>query len=134
VKECLMAVVDILCPEKKISFSDVSLSARTVTRRIEEMSADVKNCLKDYCKNFQFFSIALDESTDTKDTAQLAVFVRGVNSAFDTVEEFVQLVPMKGTTTGADILEALLKCTTDMGLDLSKLVCVSTDGAPAMVR
>lgn len=97
------------------------------------MSVDVKKCLKDYCQHFQFFSIALDESTDTKDTAQLAVFVRGVNSAFDTVEELVQLVPMKGTTTGADILEALLKCTTDMELDLFKLVCVATDGTPAMV-
>ncbi|XP_032881422.1 general transcription factor II-I repeat domain-containing protein 2A-like [Amblyraja radiata] len=133
VKECLMAVVDILCPEIKISFSNVSLSERTVARRIEEMSVDVKKSLKDYCQHFQFFSIALDESTDTKNTAQLAVFVRGVNSAFDTVEELVQLVPMKGTTTGADILEALLKCTTDMELDLSKLVCVATDGAPAMV-
>lgn len=45
----------------------------------------------------------------------------------------VGLIPMKSTTTGADILEALLKCTTDMKLNLSKLVCVTTDGAPNMV-
>ncbi|XP_055490979.1 general transcription factor II-I repeat domain-containing protein 2A-like [Leucoraja erinacea] len=134
VKECLMAVVEILCPEKKVSFSNVNLSARTVARRIEEMSADVKSCLKDYCRNFQFFSIALDQSTDTKNTAQLAVFVRGVTSDFDTVEEFVQLEHMKGAAIGVDILVALLKCTTDMELDLSKLVCVATDGTPAMVR
>ena len=36
VKECLMAVVDIVCPEKKSLFSNVSLSRRTVTRRIEK--------------------------------------------------------------------------------------------------
>jgi hypothetical protein len=93
----------------------------------------MNSCLKDHCKNFQFFSIALDESTDTTDTAQLAVFVRGVNKTFDIVEEFVQLVPIKGTTTGADILKALLQCNTDMKLDLLKLVSVTTDGAPAMV-
>jgi hypothetical protein len=133
VKKCLIAVVDIVCPEKKTLFSNVSLSARTVTRRIEEMSADMNSCLKDHFKNFDFFSIALDESTDITDTAQLAVFVRGVNKTFDIVEEFVQLVPIKGSTTGADILKALLQCTTDMQLDLLKLVSVTTDGAPAMV-
>lgn len=133
VKKCLIAVVDIVCPEKKNLFSNVSLSARTVTRRIEEMSADMNSCLKDHFKNFQFFSIALDESTDTTDTAQLAVFVRGVNKIFDIVEEFVQLVPIKGSTTGADVLQALLQCTTEMNLDLSKLVSVTTDGAPAMI-
>ncbi|XP_076308454.1 general transcription factor II-I repeat domain-containing protein 2A-like [Tachypleus tridentatus] len=97
------------------------------------MSVDVKKCLRDYCKNFQFFSIALYESTDTKDTPKLAVFVRGVNSAFDIVQKFVQLVPMKGTITGADIPQALLKCTADMKLDLSRRICVTTNEQPAMV-
>ncbi|XP_076339545.1 general transcription factor II-I repeat domain-containing protein 2A-like [Tachypleus tridentatus] len=133
VKECLMAVVEILCPEKEALFSNVSISGRTVTRRIEEMSADVKNGLRDHCKNFQFFSIALDGSTDTKDTAQLAVFTSEVNSTFNIVEEYVRLVPIKGTTTAADIPEALVKCTTNMKLDLSKLVCVKTNGMSAMV-
>ena len=40
---------------------------------------------------------------------------------------------MKGTTTGADILKALLHCTNSMNLDLSKLVLLTTDGAPAMI-
>ena len=40
---------------------------------------------------------------------------------------------MKGTTTGADILKALLQCTNSMSLDLSTLVSVTTDGAPAMI-
>ena len=35
VKECIMAAVNIVCPEKKHLFPDISLSARTVTRRIE---------------------------------------------------------------------------------------------------
>ena len=41
-KDCLMAVVDIVCPEKKHLFSDISLSARTVTQRIEALPSDVK--------------------------------------------------------------------------------------------
>ena len=42
VKECLMAVVDLVCPVKKLLFSNVSLSRRTVTRPIENLAADVR--------------------------------------------------------------------------------------------
>ena len=85
------------------------------------------------CSELQYFSIAVDESTDSSDTAQLAVFVRGVTSTFHIFEEFIQLIPMKGTVTGADIFEALLKMMTEMKFDFSKLIGITTDGAPAMV-
>ncbi|CAL4228701.1 unnamed protein product, partial [Meganyctiphanes norvegica] len=42
-------------------------------------------------------------------------------------------MPLTNTTTGADILEAVLKCFNCYELDLSKLVSITTDGAPAMV-
>ena len=45
----------------------------------------------------------------------------------------MQLVPLKNTTTGKDIFEAVLLCLKEFKLDLSKLICVTTDGAPAMV-
>ena len=35
-------------------------------------------------------------------------------------EEFVQLVPLKGTTTGADMLKAVLSCLEENKLDLEK--------------
>ena len=133
VKDCLLAVVDIVCPEKKQLFSDISLSARTVTRRIEALSSDVKNSLKNFCGKFEYYSIALDESTDVKDTAQLAIFIRGVNSEFEIVEGFARLFPMKDTTTGEDIFQAVKLCCKDMDLQFGKLVSVTTDGAPSMV-
>jgi hypothetical protein len=34
IKECLMTIVETVCPERKNLFSDISLSARIVTRRI----------------------------------------------------------------------------------------------------
>ena len=79
------------------------------------------------------FPIAIDESTGTTDTAQLAIFICGVISNFYIFEHFVELVPMKGTTTGADTLEALFQCTNGMSLDLSQLVSERTYGAPAMI-
>ena len=89
VKECLMAVVDIVCPEKKSLFFNVSLSRRTVTRRIEGLAADVRESLKDTCVGLDYFSVAFDESTNLKDTAHLAVFIRGIMPNLEIVDEFV---------------------------------------------
>lgn len=133
IKETMLKVVDVVCPEKRELFSSISLSARTVTRRIEDMAANVRNGLQGILNNLQYFCIAIDESTDIKDMAQLAVFVRGVTPSFEIVEEFVQLIPMKDTCTGADILESVLKMSTDMKLDFNKCIGVTTDGAPAMI-
>ena len=60
---------------KKRLFFNISHSTNTVTRQIENMAADVKQISGDICREFQYFSLALDESTDAKVTAQLAIFV-----------------------------------------------------------
>lgn len=88
--------------------------------QIEETSVDMKIYSKNYCKNINF-SIVFSESRDIKDIAHLAGFVYEVNSTFDIFEEFVRLIPIEHTTTGADILEALLRYTEDMELELPKL-------------
>ena len=72
-------------------FSDVSFSARTTTRRIREIFDNVKYNQKDCFEDLQFFSIAIDENTDT---AQLAVFVNGVDGEIHAVKNFVQLLLM----------------------------------------
>ena len=41
-----MSAVREVCPEKKGAFENISISARTVTRRIEKLSEDVKEALK----------------------------------------------------------------------------------------
>ena len=108
IKKCMLTAAKTLFPDKIDLISDISMSRNTVTRRVEDMAADVKQVFGDYCQTFQYFSLALDESTDEKDTAQLAIFVRGITSNFDIYEEFVQLVPLKDTTTGEDVFKAVL--------------------------
>ena len=44
------------------------------------------------------------------------------------------LVPLKNTTKGEDIYDALKECLIRNGIDMKKLISVTTDGAPAMVR
>ena len=128
VKECIMTAVDLLCPQEKNVFANVSLSSSTVTRRIEDIAEDFKLSLKDVAGKFQYCSIALDESNDLCDTAQLAVFVRGVTPDFHIVEEFVRLVPMKGRTTGVDIFNAVKNVLVEFNLNLENLFGVTTDG------
>ena len=40
-------------------------------------------------------------------------------------EEFVQLVPLKGTNTGADILKDVLECLEENKLDLKEALCAN---------
>ena len=46
---------------------------------------------------------------------------------------FVQLLPMMGITTEADILKPLLQCLEAMNFNLSKPVPTTTDRAPSTV-
>ena len=128
-----MAIVETVCSEKIKLFSGFSFSARTITRRIRKISENVKYNRKDCFEDLQLFSKAKDESTDTTDTAQLAEFLSGVNGDFHVVENFVQLLPIMGITTGPDILKALLQCLEAMNLNLSKPVSTTTDRTPSMV-
>jgi hypothetical protein len=64
-----------LFPEKKTCVKDVSLSVRTVTRRIDGIGDFTLSCLKNECQSFTKFSLALDKSIDNCGTAQLLIFV-----------------------------------------------------------
>ncbi|CAK1597751.1 unnamed protein product [Parnassius mnemosyne] len=133
IKECMLEVCGILCPEKKNEFEKISLLRRTVVRRIEMMANNIKTTLTDRITGFESFSIVLDESTDLSDTAQLAIFIRGVDKESTVTEELLALQPLKGTTTGEDIFIEVQKVFTSFGLPRSKLFGVCTDVAPSMV-
>jgi hypothetical protein len=70
---------------------------------MEMMADDIKKNLKEKFDRLEEFSIALDDSTDASDTAQLAIFIRGVDADFNITEELLALQPLKGTTTSEGI-------------------------------
>lgn len=74
IKQCLIKVTEIMCPEKVQDFNNVSLSRNPVVRRIKDLSANLKLQLRDKACAFDFYSIACDESTDATDTTQLLIF------------------------------------------------------------
>ena len=75
-----------VCPEKKGQFNNISLSANTMAERISDLSSDIYDQLCEKAKCFSAYSVVLHEATDITDTAQLAIYVRGVDDNFELME------------------------------------------------
>ncbi|CAH1965354.1 unnamed protein product [Acanthoscelides obtectus] len=72
----------------------------------------------------------LDESTDVVDTSQMAVLVRMVFSDFTIKEDLSKFIPLKGQTTGQDLFSSFKNIISSEKISLSKMVGLTTDGAP----
>uniref|UniRef100_A0A0L8I3H1 Uncharacterized protein n=1 Tax=Octopus bimaculoides TaxID=37653 RepID=A0A0L8I3H1_OCTBM len=119
--------------QEKKEIDNISLSRRTVIRQIDELTTNVELGLKRLSLHFKYFSLAIDESTDVSNTAQLAVFVRGIDEDLNITEEMFGLRGIKDTTTGEDIFQELKMLMARFNLHFKNLHALSTDGAPAMV-
>ncbi|KAK7912441.1 hypothetical protein WMY93_012652 [Mugilogobius chulae] len=108
------------------------MSRNTVAERICELATDLREQLMDKGRDFVAYSLAVDESSDTSDTAQLSIFIHGVDANLSVTEELLGLKSMHCTTTGKEIFEEVSKCLSEMLLPWDKLVGLTTDGAPAM--
>lgn len=87
--------------------SKLQLSDSTVTRRVEVISDDLLSQLLKDIENAEYFSLALDESTNSTDIAQLIVWVRFLKGD-KFAEEMLALLPLRGKTRGEDIHSALM--------------------------
>ncbi len=133
VKECLAVAAEAVCPSQVRMFSQISLSRNTVTRRIEDMAQDIGEQIKTKASAFSAYSIACDESTDISDSAQLLVFLRGVNETFEVTQELAGIETLSGTTKGEDLFFAVERVLEKNEFKWEKMAGITTDGAPAMV-
>ena len=56
-------------PEKVTILKKINLSRITVARKIKESSTQIQNEISKVCVDLEFYSLAIDESTDVSDTA-----------------------------------------------------------------
>ena len=103
-------------------------------RHIDELAGDICDTLKDKVKNFVSWSFAINESTDVKDTEQLAILIKGVDKELNETEELLSLQCIKDTTTDANIFFEVLNAFDKFGSDLFTLCGIATDGAQPMSR
>ncbi|GCC42994.1 hypothetical protein chiPu_0027270, partial [Chiloscyllium punctatum] len=130
IKECSLDSAELMCPQKKEAFENVSLSRRTVTRRTGDIARNLELQLEHRAVTFDFFSLALDESCDIRDTAQLLIFICGITTDFKITEELAAMQSMKGTTIGNDLFTEVNARLDTLGLKWDKLAGVTTDGCP----
>lgn len=133
IKQCMESVADVICPDKKAAFSKISLSHQTIARRVDEIGKSVEKKLVSRVTNFKFYALAIDESTDSTDTAQVAIFIRGIDNEYNITEELASLVPLKDTTKSLNLHEAVKNTLRRFSLTFDNISGIATDGAPAMV-
>lgn len=134
VKKCMIETAKVICPDKVETFQKIPLSNDTNTRRAEVMADTVKEDLIEKLKKVNSVSLAIDESTDVTDMAQLALFVRFLDeSAGIFREELLSVLPLAGSTRGEDIFNAIKTFFEGNDIPINKVTSLLTDGAPAMM-
>ena len=129
---CKAIVNEMLGPEAAKEIAKVPLSDNTISRRINEMSADIESVVLDKIRISNKFALQLDESTDISGHAQLLANMCFFNE--NTIREnflFCKTLPEK--TTGEEIFRVTSKYLEKGGLKWGNCTGVCTDGAVAMV-
>jgi hypothetical protein len=120
-----------VCPDKK-NRRRQPLSPY-FARRTEELGVNLFEQLKIRAKSFDCYALVMDESNDITDTAQLLIFIRGVDAAFTVNEELGGLCSLKGTTAGEDLFLNVQETLASLELNWEKLKSVTTGGGKKCV-
>ena len=128
-----------LADPNSVVFSQMPSSRETVTRRTQDIHQRVlRPDLIGQLKNAIFWSVIVDESTDTATKEQMCMYVRFVDvDKYTVVEEFLEMKQILGHPTATTIFDAMMEVfnpdDTDRKLPLNRLASMTCDGAPVMI-
>ena len=97
-----------MCPKMVTELEKISLSRWKVPRLTDELADDIYDTLIDKVKTFVSWRIAIDETTDQTDTAQLVILAKGVDIELNITDEHLSLQPIEDNITGADMFTEVL--------------------------
>ena len=109
----------------------LTLSASTVTRRIEEIAEDIEAQLLERINTPPWYALQVDESTDVDNNAIVLVHARYLYQE-DMHEDLLCALSLPTNTTGAELLFKSLNGYISGKLKWSFCVSICTDGAAAM--
>lgn len=136
VKKCAEILVEELADSSDKNLlnkvKSTPLSADTATRRVSLCIDDINSQLTDKIQVSKFISIAVDETTDVRDIAQCAIFIRCIDDNFDITEDLLDLVPLLNQTRGQDVFNAVFTTLKRFNVPLMNICSLTTDGAASM--
>lgn len=107
------------------------MSRKTIKDRILKLERNTAEQLTKDLSSCKFFSICVDESTDITSSARLAIYSRFCRDD-EVCEDMVALASLPERTTGAEICKTVVNEFSTRQIDISKVVSVTTNGAPNM--
>ena len=131
IKRCVIDVVKCIHPGKETDYLSLALSRHTIQRRQENIAKQLS--LSPQTKvneEARLFSLAVDESTDIEDSAQLLVFIHTLTITFEQCEDLLSTETLSSRTRGEDIFVAAKNACIKNGLKNLRGIC--PDGGSAM--
>uniref|UniRef100_A0A2S2QQH2 Zinc finger BED domain-containing protein 5 n=1 Tax=Sipha flava TaxID=143950 RepID=A0A2S2QQH2_9HEMI len=128
--ECKEMVRIMIGDEAALEIDKIPMSNDTITRRINDMSVDIKQHTVEKMK-LSRFTLQVDDSTVSDGKCYMIGFVRFV-VGYDIINQFLCLKELKTSTRGKDIFETINVFFENNGISWSDCVGICTDGAPSM--
>ena len=124
------------CSEVISQIGALQASDDTVSSRVKDISASIKDLTIKELKASEAWSFAIDSSTDIKDVENLVIYVSYITMVDENpvaVQRYLTDIHMHGRMTGKEMWREFEKYIDYLKIDWKKLVNCGTDGCPAMI-